>query len=111
MDGFLGQNESRGKHDTLLTKNIINYPSHTFNFTYLEIFFTSRYFAFSVKLFSLFENIKEIKDCSQSAIYNCAPDQLGKVKGANAFTKYRNGHTEGDALNPQSQIIISSGDG
>ena len=62
----------RGEQDTLLTKTI-NYPSHTFYFTYLEIFFTSSYFTLSVKLFNRFENIKEVKKRSQSAIYNCVP--------------------------------------
>lgn len=108
---FLGQNGCRGKHDPLVTKNVINYPSHTFSFTYLEIFFTSSYFNTQREMIQSFWKHQRNKKLLPICNLQLCPDQLGKVKGANAFTKYGNGHTEGDILNPQSQIIISSGDG
>ena len=92
---------NREKLDTLLTRIII---SHILAHISRNILYPQLLHNYSLALTSS----KKQRIDPDLQLRTGSPGQLGKVKGTNAFSK---GHNEGDIFNPQSQIIISSGDG
>lgn len=95
---------NREKLDTLLTRIII---SHILAHISRNILYPQLLHNYSLAL----TTSKKQRIDPDLQLRTGSPGQLGKVKGANAFRKHRKGHNEGDIFNPQSQIIISSGDG